>query len=121
MRISDWSSDVCSSDLYGGGGNSGATLKSDFIELHNNGSETVSVEGWSVQYASSSGSTRQVTPLAGSIGPGGFHLVKQNDAAGGPQDMPTPDALGTVPITGSHGKDAMRESTHVLGGRRTEN
>src|SRR3546814_12945462 len=83
---------VVISQVYGGGGNSGATLKSDFIEIHNNGSDTVSVAGWSVQYASSSGSTWQVTPLAGSIGPGGSYLVKPNDDAGGDQDMPQPDA-----------------------------
>src|SRR3546814_15237177 len=73
---------VVISQVYGGGGNSGATLKSDFIELHNNGSDTVSVEGWSVQYASSSGSTWQVTPLAGRIGPGAYYLVKQTAGAG---------------------------------------
>src|SRR3546814_7125425 len=107
---------VVISQVYGGGGNSGATLKSDFIELHNNGSDTVSVEGWSVQYASSSGSTWQVTPLAGSIGPGGYYLVKQNDGAGGTQDLPTPDAVGTVSMSGSNGKVALSESTTALGG-----
>src|SRR3546814_7952029 len=33
---------VVISQVYGGGGNSGATLKSDFIELQNHGSDTVS-------------------------------------------------------------------------------
>src|SRR3546814_3473485 len=108
MRIIDWMSDVCSSDL--------ATLKSDFIELHNNGSDTVSVEGWSVQYASSSGSSWQVTPLAGSIGPGGYYLVKQNDGAGGTQDLPTPDATGAISMSGSNGKVALSEDTTALGG-----
>src|SRR3546814_5516643 len=107
---------VVISQVYGGGGNSGETLKSDFIELHNNGSDTVSVEGWSVQYASSSGSTWQVTPLAGSIGPGGYYLVKQNDGAGGTQDLPTPDAGGTISMSGSSGKVALSESTPTLGG-----
>jgi len=55
------SPDVVISEVYGGGGNSGATLKQDFIELHNRGASEASVEGWSVQYASSSGTTWQVT------------------------------------------------------------
>ncbi len=42
---------VVISQVYRGGGNSGATLRSDFIELHNIGSTTVSLDGWSVQYA----------------------------------------------------------------------
>ena len=34
---------VVISQVYGGGGNSGAPYKSDFIELHNTGSAPVSV------------------------------------------------------------------------------
>ncbi|MEJ7704599.1 MAG: lamin tail domain-containing protein [Geodermatophilaceae bacterium] len=49
------SPDVVISEVYGGGGSSGATLKQDFIELYNRGASEASVEGWSVQYASSSG------------------------------------------------------------------
>ncbi len=44
---------VVISQVYGGGGNSGATFKNDFIELFNRGSAPVDVAGWSVQYASS--------------------------------------------------------------------
>ena len=44
------------SQVYGGGGNSGATYKNDFIELYNAGDQSVDVSTWSVQYASSTGS-----------------------------------------------------------------
>lgn len=107
---------VVISQVYGGGGNSGATLKSDFIELHNNGTSAVSVDGWSVQYASSSGSSWQVTPLAGSIAPGGYYLVKQADGSGGTEDLPTPDATGGIAMSGSNGKVALSESTTALSG-----
>ena len=40
---------VVISQVYGGGGNSGATLKNDFIELRNNGPTAVDLTGWSVQ------------------------------------------------------------------------
>src|SRR3954468_4182580 len=39
---------VVISQVYGGGGNSGATLRSDFIELRNNGATAVDLTGWSV-------------------------------------------------------------------------
>src|SRR5215467_8041268 len=51
------------SQIYGAGGNSGSTLKNDFIELFNPGAAPVDVTGWSVQYASAAGTTWQVTPL----------------------------------------------------------
>jgi predicted extracellular nuclease len=44
------------SQLYGGGGNAGATFKHDFIEIYNRGTSTVDLTGWSVQYNSAAGS-----------------------------------------------------------------
>ena len=49
------SSSVVISQVYGGGGNSGAPYNGDFIELFNRSSAPASLSGWSVQYASASG------------------------------------------------------------------
>ena len=51
------SPDIVISQVYGGGGNAGATLKNDFIELYNRGTESVPVTGWSVQYAAAGGTS----------------------------------------------------------------
>ena len=48
-------SEVVISQVYGGGGNLGATLTNDFIELFNRGTSSVSLSGWSVQYTSATG------------------------------------------------------------------
>ena len=42
---------VVISQVYGGGGNAGATFKNDFIELFNPTGGTVDLTGWSVQYS----------------------------------------------------------------------
>jgi uncharacterized protein len=55
--IAHASSAVVISQIYGGGGNAGATLRSDFIELFNRSGAPVSVDGWTIQYASSTGSS----------------------------------------------------------------
>lgn len=107
---------VVISQVYGGGGNSGATLRSDFIELHNNGVTAVSINGWSVQYASATGTTWQATALSGSIPAGGYYLVKQADGSGGTVDLPTPDATGTISMSGSNGKVALVAATTLLSG-----
>ena len=107
---------VVVSQVYGGGGNSGATLRSDFIELRNTGDTAVSLDGWSVQYASSAGSSWQRTPLAGTIAPGGYYLVKQADGAGGTVDLPTPDATGTIAMAATNGKVALVNGGGVLSG-----
>ena len=46
------SPDVVVSQLYGGGGNSGATYANDFVELFNRGATAVDLGTWSIQYAS---------------------------------------------------------------------
>ena len=101
------STDVVISEVYGGGGNTGATLKNDFIELYNAGSTTVDLTGWSVQYASSAGTTWTRTALSGSVAPGAYYLVQEAAGAGGSQPLPTPDATGTIAMSGSSGKVAL--------------
>lgn len=105
------------SQVYGGGGNSGATLRNDFIELFNAGSSAVNLNGWSVQYASATGSTWQVTSLAAaSLAPGQYYLVQQAQGAGGTASLPTPDATGTIAMGATAGKVALVANTVPLSG-----
>ncbi len=101
------SPDVVITEVYGGGGNSGAPYTNDFVELTNNGSSAVDVSGWSVQYASSTGATWQVTKLTGSIAPGAAYLVQEGAGAGNGAPMPTPDVSGTIAMSASAGKVAL--------------
>ncbi len=101
-------SDVVISQIYGGGGNSGATLKNDFIELFNRGTSPINVTGWSVQYSSAAGTSWQVTPLlSGSIPPGGYYLIQQGAGGGGTVDLPTPDVTGSIAMSATAGKVAL--------------
>ncbi len=110
------SPDVVLSQVYGGGGNSGATLRNDFIELFNRGTAAVSLDGGSVQYASSAGTTWQRTNLAGVIAPGGYYLVQQAQGAGGTVDLPPPDAIGTIAMSATSAKVALVNDQVTLSG-----
>nr|WP_276325502.1 lamin tail domain-containing protein [Deinococcus radiopugnans] len=93
------------SQIYGGGGNSGATLKNDFVELFNAGKAAVSTAGKSVQYASKTGAFTNVFALpTATIEPGAYYLIALAKGAGGTADLPTPDATGTLGLSGSDGK-----------------
>ena len=70
------SPDIVVSQVYAGGGNSGASFTHDFVELFNRGSTAVDVSGWTIQYASAGGTTWQATALSGSIAPGRHYLVQ---------------------------------------------
>ncbi len=107
---------VVISEVYGAGGVNGATFKSDFIELYNPTSVAVSLEGWSVQYASAAGSTWAKTSLTGTIAANGYYLIKQADGAFGTSDLPTPDKIGTLAMAGASGKVALVNDGTLLTG-----
>ena len=111
------SADAVIAEVYGGGGNSGATLKNDFVELANKGGAAFGLTGWSVQYISASpGANSQwsVTPLTGSIAPGGSFLVAEAAGTGGTVALPTPDAAGTLALSGTGGTVALVQGTDPL-------
>jgi uncharacterized protein len=101
------SSTVVISEVYGGGGNSGATYTNDFIELQNRGDAPVDLSTWSVQYAPKAGTSWQVTPLTGSIAPGAYYLIQEAKGTGGTTPLPTPQVTGTIPMSGTDGTVAL--------------
>lgn len=112
---------VVISQVFGGGGNSGAVLKSDFIELFNGGSAAVNLKGWSLQYGSASGliggQASQIAKLSDTdllLAPGHYLLVKGADGTGGSQNLPTPDVITTLALSGTDGKIALVSSTAAL-------
>ena len=70
------------SQVYGGGDNSGAPFRNDFVEVYNRGVTTVdfSVTPYSIQYASvgSSFGTNKTNLTSGSIAPGRYFLVQES-------------------------------------------
>ena len=105
------------SQIYGGGGNAGATYTHDFIEIFNRGTSTLSLSGWSVQYASATGSTWQVTNLTNvALPPGTYFLIQEAQGAGGITPLPTPDAVGTIAMSSTAGKVALVNTQTALSG-----
>ena len=92
------------SQVYGGGGGSGAPYTHDFIEIFNAGTAAVSLDGLSLQYASAGGTgnfgatSGQLTELPDvSLEPGQYFLVQEAGAANG-QPLPAPDHIDPTPI-----------------------
>ena len=108
--------DVVVSEVYGGGGNLNAVYTNDYIELYNRTGSAINLAGWSVQYASSAGTTWAATPLSGTI-PAGRNYLVQEAAGGTPvQPLPSPDATGTILMSATSGKVALVSTTTSLSG-----
>jgi large repetitive protein len=111
------------SQLYGGGGNTGALYKNDFIELHNPTTGPISTSGMSVQYAAATGTAAwSATPLPDLIIPaGGYFLIQESAGMGGTLDLPTPDVVPasmttTLSMASGAGKVALVSSATPLNG-----
>jgi len=114
---------VVISQLYGGGGNSGAPFTHDFVELFNAGSAPHSLQGLSIQYTSATGTGNfganagQLTQLPNvTLQPGQYFLVQQAGGANG-EPLPTPDVIDSAPINmaAASGKVALVTGTSGLG------
>jgi uncharacterized protein len=102
------SAGVLVNEVYGGGGNTSAPFKNDFVELVNRGSSAQSVSGWSVQYTSASGSAGwAVTGLTGSVAAGDSYLVGEGAGNGTGADLPATQADGSIAMAAGAGTIAL--------------
>lgn len=98
-------SDIVINQIYGGGGNSGATFTHDFIELFNNSSEPKDISGWSVQYASAAGSSWTYIPIrSGLIMPGTYFLIQLSSSGENGSPTPEADLEGSINMSSTSGK-----------------
>ena len=118
---------VVISQVYGGGGNAGATYTHDFIELFNRGTTPQNLTGWSVQYTSATGTTwTSKTDLPNvTLQPGQYYLIQEATNAAVGIALPTPDLNGIsssstpatgIAISGSTGKVVLANSTTFVTG-----
>ena len=109
------------SQIYGAGGNTQAPLRRDYMEIYNPGPIAQPLGGWSVQYASSTGTFSALNTVAlpsVTLGVGKYLLVEQAAGTtlivGQTAELPTPDATGNVAMAADSMKVALVSSTTFL-------
>lgn len=109
-------SPVLISQVYGAGGSSGAGRRNDYVELYNRSGSTQSLSNWTVQYAKDNGTSWTAIPLSGSLAPGRYYLLQLASSGTAGSTLPTPDGTGSINISASTGKMALRSSATVFTG-----
>jgi endonuclease G len=106
------------SQLYGGGGNSGATLTNDYIEIYNPTGISFNLAGWSLQYASATGTSwTNKQPLGGTIAPGEYFLVAlASGGANGSSLAVSANISGDINMSATTGKVALVSNNISLAG-----
>ena len=105
LLIAQPSAGLVISQIYGGGGNTGAPYTYDFVEIFNEDAVATNLGGLSIQYASATGTglfgaaTNFLTPLPSVIlQPGQYFLIQEAAGANSPSPLPTPDLIDATPI-----------------------
>ncbi len=101
---------VIINEVYGGGGNSGATYTHDFIELYNPTDEDIDLSGWSIQYASKAGDFNTKFTLSGIIKAKSYYLIQCGKGAGGTMSLPSPDASFDIAMAKDSFKVALADN-----------
>lgn len=107
------------SQFYPGGGNAGATYNSKFVELFNHSGSAVSLNNWSLQYASSNGTSWLVAPFNNVTVPAySYYLVALNVVGTNGSALPlTPDfTMSAINPSQAIGKLALCNSQNSLSG-----
>ena len=105
---------VVISEVYGGGGNSGAKYKNDFIELYNPTNNDIDLTGWKIQYASANSEFTLHSELSGLIKAKGYFLIQQAQGSKGTLDLPTPDVIGNIAMGGVNCKVRLLDSAEKV-------
>ena len=108
------------SQVYGGGGNAGASFTNDFVEIFNRGATTISFAAtpYLLQYAGATASfgSSKVDLTSGTIVPGQYFLVRLSSGGANGSPLPTADTTGSINMASAAGKVALISGTSALTG-----
>ncbi len=120
QKISAQSTTVVISQIYGGGGNSGAVYTNDFVELFNLSSVPQDISNWQIAYGSAPSGVSWINKAkipTGTIMPAKTYFLIQLTAGMTTfAALPTPDLIGIINLSASNGKLALINDTTTLSG-----
>ena len=106
-------------EIYGGGGNTGAVYKNDYVVLYNGTSLTIDMTQFSLHYASKAGDFKKQEGLTydanifltGTLEPGKFYVIQLGAGTGGTEDLPiVANFVGGITAAATDGKFALVKS-----------
>jgi len=102
-------------EVYGGGGNTGATYTNDYVVIYNNTTSDIDLSGYSVQYGSATGSTYTALALTGTISAKSYFLISLATSGAIGSDFPiTPNQSGSINMSATSGKIALVSNTDLI-------
>jgi len=113
--VAGGATNIVISQIYGGGGNTGATYKNDYVELFNPTANAINITGWSIQYASATGTSWNPGVLSGTIQPYRYYLIQMASGSVG-ASLPIADSTNSINCSATAGKFALVSNQTALTG-----
>lgn len=111
---------VVINQAYGGGGNTGALYSYDFVELYNPTDEDISLEGWTLQYASKTGNFTKdnIAVLSKTIPAKGYFLIQLSKGSNDIKELPKADCepKNLLKMSAKEFKLALVSNSEVISG-----
>ncbi len=102
------------SEAYGAGGNNGAVLSNDFVELYNPTLSDVDIAGWQLQYVSAAGAfpgtNKFIFPAGATVKAGGYYLLQCAAGTNVIAPLPTADSSCTIAMGAAAFKVRLTEA-----------
>jgi len=115
-KIGSQETGVVISQIYGAGGILNAIYNRDYIELYNQGASPVDLNGWSLQYASATGSNWFIHILNGIIPPKRYFLVTKSIGRTNASVLNNAIITGNLFLSSIEGKIALKSDINILEG-----
>ena len=112
-------SNVVINEVYGGGGNSGATVNADFVELYNPTDQPIDVTGWTIEQRSTSDNVGNTHTLTGVVPAKSTFLITSKPGSNGDAITGADDESATFNFSGKGAiavlLDANNNEVDVIG------
>lgn len=103
-------------EAYTNAGSANAVFRNKFVELYNPTDAPVSLDGWSLQYRSATGTANpsSVVPLSGTIPARGHYLIQGGSNGDNGEVLPTADIVSGVNVSGTRGTIVLSNQSSVI-------
>ncbi len=113
--------DVVFSVVYGGGGNANAQYNKDFVQLFNRTNSSISLAGFTIQYASAAGSFTNQVLLTGTINAGSYYLVGLSPTGATGAAITPDENFTSITASATSGKFALASDNVQVSGASASN
>ncbi len=105
-------------EVFGGAGAGSSTFNQDYIVLFNRTAVPISLDGYSIQFAPSGGSSWNINPFFGGhvVKPHGYFLIAVGPPSGTGAALPPQDFMASGNINTSSGKVALMSNNNPTAG-----